>query len=561
MVNLRLLLLAIPALFFEFSTAPSLFAETGSVGGAGVLAAEQQKAQQQATRYHFGRRRNIVEFLMPPVQASETAHEAPPLVTLYSDPKLRAKYPPNPGAPTVAQSLHQPIGSLVEFRYSLQGQDESLLERQSRTDALMSLAGEVYYKDRILLSQDLMPKYFQQNGDRFIRASYISNRHIVGGKPNFDLTLLVDRDALMRDLEEKRFVFRPALRPLFFVFLDQTVNGVKDDQQRGRAAMEAVINDRNQRYAEENLPSMANINQDITASKDLFLEARRAAQRNEVEVAFSGKMIARPADLEATISDEDWKNNTLEVAVDTGVLSAPVAAHLPVSLLVKELDRRLAESKKTGGRVWWDIGSIEVNVPLNTMVLTEADRKTLEDSGAQLRTVVPVTRIGMKRNYYKPYFYTAVRMNLTLVRIDNGEVIGDNMAEAAAGAEDRNASIQQAIQEVSSSAANKLIDKFMDLWPLEMGNKANYKIMITAVTPQQLEGLMSMIESSVSGSKVYLRSLLGNTAVVTVAYPKDLNALAQTIEGMEFPRLRLVSRSDKGLEYQRVDSKEIGSRS
>ena len=80
------------------------------------------------------RRRKLIQFTEPPIgEPRESARLPPPLVTFRSDPALRAKYPPNPNAPTVSQSLRQEFGQLVQFDYSLSGTDEDGLIRAAST--------------------------------------------------------------------------------------------------------------------------------------------------------------------------------------------------------------------------------------------------------------------------------------------------------------------------------------------------------------------------------------------------------------------------------------------
>lgn len=548
-VNLRPVTLALLVLAIDLPTIPTFPAAPFSVSGFSAGGPEETD---NGPRYRLGRRQSIVEFVMPPVTLERELEAPPPLVTMYSDPQLRAQYPPNPNAPTVQESLRQDFGDLVKFQYALKGPDEELLIRQARTDALMSLAGRVYFSDRILLSQDLLPKYFEQNGDRFIRSIKVSNRILEGGEPKFDLSLILDYDLMMSDLAEKRFIFRPALRPVFFTFLDQNIYGMPDTEQVGRQALEAVILDRNQRYAEGGLPSMENPDVDITRSAQAFLEARKAAQRNNVEVALAGTLTARPTDVVVPTTETDWRDDTLEVAVDTRVLAAPVAAHLPLDMLVQSLEEKLEERQAAGEREWWDVGAIEIEVPLDTMVLSDEDRARLEASGVTPMTVVPVDRIGLKRNYYKPYFYTSVRLNLALVRIDNGEILAEKTSLATAAGDTRMESLRTAITKASTEAGNTLIDRFLAVWPAKMGERADYTVLATAISPDEVEGLIQMIESSADDAQVYLRSLIGSTAVLTVNYPKGLEQLVRQIGLLEFPKLRLVNRERNALAYEKI---------
>lgn len=534
------------------SGASSDLSVTAEVIGRGDEPRSAAEEGRRSDRFYLGRQRKIVEFILPPVAAEFGVQQPPPLVTLYSPPEVRAKYPPNPDAKTVSQAFREEFGELVKYEFELKGPDEELLIRQAHSNALMSLAGRVYFDNQILLSQDLLAKYFEQNGNRFMRDVKVSDKKLVGGENQFKVTFIIDQDKLLKDLVEKRFVQRPQLRPIFYVFLDQKVNGNPDEQQLGKKGLESVIRDRNQRYADDGLPSLKETDFDITKSKENFLKARQAAQRNNVEIAISGSMVARPADLDAPISEKDWIDNTVEVAVDTDVLPVPVAAHLPIDTVLKNLDAKLAEREKTGEQDWWDLGSIEVEVPLDAMVLTDADRAAIEESGITPTALVPLNRIGLKRNYYKPYYYTSVRMTTALVRVDNGEIIAEHAAEATAAGDTRDLSVQAAIQKAAGEAANELIDKFLGVWPETMGDKVQYVVMATSISPGQTEGLIEMIEQSSPGAKVRLRSLIGSTAVLSVHYPSGIADLMRSIDLFEYPKLRLVWCGKDALEYKKI---------
>ncbi|MCX7016647.1 MAG: hypothetical protein NTW86_29505 [Candidatus Sumerlaeota bacterium] len=528
-------------------------AASGSVAGALQEAQVQQKKEgESGARRVFPYKRKIVEFLQPPVSPEQPAIIPPPLVTFRSDPQLRAQYPPNPHAATVSEAFRQTFGKLVQFNYTLHGPDEQLLIRQAIRSALLSLAGRVYFLDRILLACDMLPKYFEQNGDRFVRQVHVTNRTLEGGLPKFDLQLIVDEDLVLKDLEEKRFLYRPKYRPFFFLFLEQVVNGAPDsEQERGRKAMENVLRDRTMRLAESTLPSMLNKDIDISVDEQTFLEGRQAAQKNEVEVALSGSLIARGADLEATLSEEDWAQHGLRVTVQSDTLSSPVVARLPIADLLKKLDESLEARKSAGEREWWDVGSIEVEAPVETLLVSDGEKSALQAS-APFKALIPVARIGMKRNYYQPMYYASARLSLKLIRVDNGEILGETFEAATASDADRERAIQLAIEEVVNKATNTLIDVYNAVWAKVMLDKADYRIMITRTTERAAEDLAGLLEGMDLGIKVYFRGFLGDVAVLTLNFSGDRQQLVDLLTQLDHPRFHVVKSEDKTLTVEQI---------
>ncbi len=529
-------------------------AQPAAQTAADVVRQSQSKGLQRSRRGpRILHRRAPIEFPDDPVAAELEAPLPPPLVTFRSPVELRAQYPPNPDAATVSQAFRQAFGELVDFSYSLTGSDEELLIRKATTEALMSVAGQVYFLDRLLLSRDLLPKYFDKSGDRFVRRVSVSNQRLVAGKPSFDLELIIDQDALLDDLVEKRFVFRPKLRPFVFGFLDQTVDGAPDsEEQRGRKALEDVIRDRDLRYADHGTPSLENPDMDICASPAAFLVGRQAAQKNEIELGVAGKMITRPVDLERSLSDADWENNTLPVSVMADPITAPVTANIPLQSLVSGLNGVLDARRESGAREWWDVGSIEVDVPIESMELTEAQKAQLEGSAILPKALIPVTRLGLRRNYYRPYYNISTRLDLKLVRIDNSEVLSEVSVESVASNEDRERAVQQSITKAINLAANELIDDFSDVWNKTILDTADLKILVSRVSEQDVDNLASFIEELDPGAKVYIRSLVGDVAVLTVDFPGGSKQLIKAITRFEHPRFRLVTANRDRLEIEQI---------
>ncbi len=499
------------------------------------------------------RRRKLIQFTEPPIgEPRESARLPPPLVTFRSDPALRAKYPPNPNAPTVSQSLRQEFGQLVQFDYSLSGTDEDGLIRAASTEALLSLAIRVYFEDRMLQSIELLPKYLNQYGDRFIREAAVLNRKIVGGKPSFDLRLLADRDLLIRDLEEKKFIAAPKLRPIFYVFLEHDVNGQPEDQrQRGRRSLENLIRDNNLRFADQGTPSMADPNIDITRDQESFFAGRSASQRNSIEAALTGVMTSRVANLERPLSEDEWANDTLEQRVDIPAVGQGILARLPLPTLLGALDAALQQRKNANMLEWWDVQRFDVEAPIDSLSLTEEQRQAASQ-GAPPALSVSALEVGLKRNYYKPFYYVLTRSELKLVRIDNGEIIAEVFQIAPASGEDLDAAIESSVQRAADEAGDLLLQEYNAYWPKTVLDAADYKLLLCGLSGQDLDDVTAMLKGLHKTASVNIRAAAADVAVLTYDCPLDKTQLIKALTASGYPKFRLVSENKNALEFQRL---------
>lgn len=207
----------------------------------------------------------------------------------------------------------------LSFRYQLTGESRDELLREATMRAAMSAAGRVYFSDYMLRGRRLLGPYITEYWDRFRAGQRVHVDEVRGGRRYLDVEIMIDQQQLLADLAEKRFLYRPALRPLFYIFLEEKAPGGKS-VSAGRDQLLEMLAKREYRYLWEgesrddpNVPfskkkevelSDPPASKDVTASEEDLLAACREAQRNEVEVFIAGSLTSEVKNEETLYFDK-----------------------------------------------------------------------------------------------------------------------------------------------------------------------------------------------------------------------------------------------------------------
>lgn len=223
----------------------------------------------------------------------------------------------------VAAEAPAPPEDLMRIRYELTGASEEEVLKDAEMRAIRSAIGRVYFTDYMLRARSLLEPYIERYRDKFVARRKVWTSEIRGGKRFMDVEIIVDAKKLYDDLQEKRFVYRPAIRPVFFVFLSETFDGADVEDRAGRKHLLDVINTREYRYLWKDHPVRANdpsipasekteaemraisAFQDPWAKEKGLEEACREAQRNEVEVFVAGTIETKTS-LEKKLNFDDF---------------------------------------------------------------------------------------------------------------------------------------------------------------------------------------------------------------------------------------------------------------
>jgi hypothetical protein len=232
--------------------------------------------------------------------------EAPSLMTLQSRVLLTSILVLLVSAPCVdAFDPPQPDEPLLTLRFALDGKTEEGLIESAMVQAVRSATGRLYFTEFMLRGRELLSAYVGRHAGNFVPRYNIHSSEIRGGRYFVDIEVVVDVAALYKDLTEKRFLYRPFYRPVFYLFIAETFDGALVTEQVGRTQLLDTLSDRKYRYLWADPPLKAN-NSDIPASEktevllrdprpDQDMRADLAAacakaQRNEVEIFITGRI-------------------------------------------------------------------------------------------------------------------------------------------------------------------------------------------------------------------------------------------------------------------------------
>jgi len=211
------------------------------------------------------------------------------------------------GAARAAAAEPAGVGRYLTFQYDLYGKAPGDLVREGCIRGVKSAIGRMYFGDSMLRGRSLLDAYVERHWERLIARRKITASEVRGGRRFVALEVVVDNEKIRADLTQKKFLYRPAFRPLFYIFMEETYDG-KATAAVGRRRLLEMIDERQYRYLWESGSDKAGVpvaekeevavapplpEQDATASARALGAACDEAQRNEVEVVIAGAIRTR----------------------------------------------------------------------------------------------------------------------------------------------------------------------------------------------------------------------------------------------------------------------------
>jgi hypothetical protein len=197
----------------------------------------------------------------------------------------------------------KPITPRLTLRYQKLGEKEDVLVREAMVQAVRAGVGHIYFANVMLRGLDILDPYIRQNVQTFIPRHEVLVSEIRGGQRYVDVEIVVDMEKLYQDLHEKQFLYRPALRPIYYAAFSETLNGEPVASQFGRTYLIRKLNDQPERrfrflwtddvddpavpVTKTQAVSVENVPADADVS-DRLAEACRELQRHEVEFFLTG---------------------------------------------------------------------------------------------------------------------------------------------------------------------------------------------------------------------------------------------------------------------------------
>lgn len=178
----------------------------------------------------------------------------------------------------------------VEVATSGVTREEALTE--ARTRAVLSTAGRVLIDNQLLRADELMDKYLRTYGSEFVTAVEVYEEKFTGGRNVLSSRVFIDYEKLVRDLQEKRFLYTPAYKPMFAVFMQEDLEGNPMAQEVARPLLRNALETVGMRAYKGTITTPPT-NVDFQADADLTKLALEAAERRNVEILITGTTTTR----------------------------------------------------------------------------------------------------------------------------------------------------------------------------------------------------------------------------------------------------------------------------
>jgi hypothetical protein len=276
--------------------------------------------------------------------------------------------------------------------------------------------------------------------------------------------IILDTQALLADLREKQFFYKPKRRPVFYVTVAETVDGAAPSSEPiSRAAIHDALKQLlvNEEKIERRVIYPPAPNVDLTKDPRQLIAAREAAQKAGVEVLLTG-------------------------SVD------------------------------------------------------------LKESRA-------------KRIYFSDYTFYDARAALTLIRVDDGQVLGAETFEAGAGNGDKTTARQVAASRATTRIIEDLIPQLAERWERTMTDACDFQVMAAEVNAGEADVVQDRLATQLTGAEVYRRSLFEDVAVFNICYPTkearpdERKRIEQVLRHMDAPRLQLIpTKNEKQIHARHV---------
>lgn len=304
--------------------------------------------------------------------------------------------------------------NIVSYQYTLKGPTETRIIDEATSRALKAAAGRLYFENHLILGVELLETYLMRNRKRFVARVSIEDGPIPleDGRIRLSVSISVNLLELYADMDDKRFITTPNLRPKIAIYLDQRNEGISEGVDLGaRERMEQTLN-RNLFTTLDPRNRRTTYARDLRGDRDLRQDARLDLQRHDMDVLITGWVNvgeARPAE-DVYYDRYHFRQAEARVAayrVDNGMLLAELTdrysatAETPEAAISGALDvmmQRMAEQLGNEIADYWSQNVLFEPEDYRIMI-NGIGRGELRQFYSLLRTSAPDVRVHEKAFY------------------------------------------------------------------------------------------------------------------------------------------------------------------
>jgi hypothetical protein len=148
--------------------------------------------------------------------------------------------------------------------------------------------------------------------------------------------------------------------------------------------------------------------------------------------------------------------------------------------------------------------------------------------------------------YYDNLITYETRITIQQIRVSDGTALGSRTIAERASFKDGEVAMSESIRLAVKAAAEDLGTAGRDLYERTVLDQVPASLLLTNVTPGELEMIARYIETSLgAGTQTYIKVFYGNAAVLNVDTAKPYYELERAIQSFRAPSLRIVERLGK----------------
>lgn len=163
---------------------------------------------------------------------------------------------------------------------------------------------------------------------------------------------------------------------------------------------------------------------------------------------------------------------------------------------------------------------------------------------------IQTTKVSTEKLYYSDLTFYESTVRLSLIRVVTGEVL--DTAEVTRRVARRNGA--EAIKVVAPLVAEKaiaeVIEAFTSSWAKTVHDSADYRIMLTDVTPDVVRAFSESLKRLDPSVRVYARCAFGRVTVLNIDFAGDRKLLVTFLSNLSHPQFRIAQAEDSRFELE-----------
>lgn len=174
---------------------------------------------------------------------------------------------------------------VVSVEVSARGATRDAAMDLVRQEAVLATSGRVLLQGELVRADELLEKYLRNYAANFVTGVEVLADRFTAGQTELFARVFVDYTALVEDLREKRFLYSPAHKPMFAVFIEDRLENETIDAAQKIFTASLVVEGMKAYEGSFDEPQTTD---NLLDDPELLRQGIIAAERRNVEILFTG---------------------------------------------------------------------------------------------------------------------------------------------------------------------------------------------------------------------------------------------------------------------------------